>query len=52
MVSKPFVTPSVESDGRRVSVSTRILNAVGAEHVRVPSDSKINMKKSSGRNGD
>jgi len=24
-------------DGRRVSVTTRILNAVGAEHVRVPS---------------
>ncbi len=27
-----WIKPSVESDGRCVSVSTRILNAVEAEH--------------------
>ena len=36
-----FQYPTVEEDGRRVSVSTRILNVVEAERVRVPSDSKM-----------
>jgi hypothetical protein len=37
-------TYKFESDGRRVSVSTHILNVVEAERVRVPVRLKINIK--------
>ncbi len=33
---RTFLTLAVEPDGSRVSVSTRILQAVGAEHIKVP----------------